>query len=143
MVCFMHGVFVAVPLCQLHKGAKKFILGILGMMALHFLGNFPISLSRMNLWNLGNQTWTIILTIWINIYFVLMLALLIYLTYGKWNKGGLFFFGRMKCPECNVVYDRPGFALNMMTHRYEECPHCKKYHWVKEKDAIKPESNPE
>ncbi len=143
MVCFMHGAFVAVPLCQLHQGGKRFILGVLGMMSLHFIGNFPISLAGINLWNLGQQTWTAILTVWVNVYFLLMLALLIYLTYGKWGKSRSFLFGKMKCPECGEIYDRPVLGLNLMTRRYEKCSSCKKYHWVKGKDAIKPESNPE
>lgn len=138
IVCFMHGAFVAVALCQLGKGSLRLILGILGMMSLHFLGNLPILLAKINLGGFASSTWTALLAIWINIYFILMLVLLTYLSYKKTNPATLL-FGSMKCPECGKLYDRPFFGMNVFRRRYEKCSHCKKFHWVQEKEAIKPE----
>jgi hypothetical protein len=128
MVCVIHGVFTATALRKLHNG---FIWGLLGAMFLHLMGNFPIYLSRINFGNLGHETWQIILTIYVPLYFILMLLLLSYYNYGKANLGMLL-FGKSHCPECGYEYAPPILALNWITKRYERCPNCKKWHWVNE-----------
>src|SRR5205085_3327415 len=126
MVCLMHGGFTAVALSQLHK---KFPLGILGAMALHFFGNFPIYLGGIDLGGLGKPVWQTILGIWTIIYFMGMLLLLSRLYYGKFNLGK-FIFGNSVCPECGFVYPSRFFAMNAINKKYERCPNCKKWHWV-------------
>ena len=128
MVCIMHGAFTAMALHRLHRG---FVIGVLGAMFLHYIGNFPIYLGGINLWGLGEANWTTIVSLWIMLYFFAMMALLAYLAYGKPQAGRLI-FGRAKCPECGEVYPRPLFAINMVTRRYEPCPACKRWHWTKE-----------
>lgn len=73
MVCVMHGAFTAVALRQLRKA---FIMGILAAMFLHFIGNFPIFLAGNNFGGLGKSTWQIILSVWVPLYFLAMVALL-------------------------------------------------------------------
>lgn len=38
--------------------------------------------------------------------------------------------GEATCPDCGKVYPRPFFAANLLTRRYERCPHCRKFHLV-------------
>lgn len=139
MVCFMHGAFVSVALCQLGRGTLRFILGILGMMALHFIGNFPLSLAQINWGGLGSSGWMIFINLWVVFYFLAMLVLLAFLALGNVRRIGVFFFGQMKCPECEMIYDRPFFGFNFAVKRYERCPHCCHFHWVNENKALKPE----
>ncbi|TES93873.1 MAG: PrsW family intramembrane metalloprotease [Candidatus Cloacimonadota bacterium] len=77
MVCVMHGAFTAPVICFLRK--KTIILGILCALFLHYLGNFPIYLAGLNFLGLSISTWKIILTVWVQLYFLGMLGLLGYL----------------------------------------------------------------
>ena len=36
-----------------------------------------------------------------------------------------------RCPECHADYDAPVLALNLGHTRYERCPHCRHWHWTK------------
>lgn len=126
MVCLMHGAFTAVALSRLHK---KFILGVLGAMALHFFGNFPIYLGGIDFGGIGKPTWQTILGIYVILYFIAMLLLLSKLYYGNFNLGK-FIFGNSVCPECEFVYPSRFWALNALNKKYERCPNCKKWHWV-------------
>lgn len=126
MVCAIHGAFTAVALKQLHK---KFIIGILFAMALHFTGNFPIYLSKINFPAFGATSWQIILQIWVILFFFVMIALLSKIYYGKFQVGK-FLFGISVCPECSAEYPSPVWAINLLHKRYEKCPHCKKWHIV-------------
>lgn len=124
VVCLFHSAFVAVTLWQFRK---RFALGIIGAMALHWLGNFPIFLMASNAFGLGQTFWGITLQVWIIAYLVGALALLSYFALGRVNPGR-FLYGRRKCPECGAEYDAPLFAVNLGTRRYERCPHCRHWH---------------
>ncbi len=139
MVCVCHGAFTAFALSRLHK---KFYIGILGAMALHFIGNFPIYLAGIDLGGFGKTTWQIILSIWVLLYFFAMIFLLTYLYYGKFNLGK-FIFGNSVCPECGFVYPSWFISLNWFNKKYEKCPNCKKWHWVAifKKDKSNEEKN--
>jgi ssDNA-binding Zn-finger/Zn-ribbon topoisomerase 1 len=126
MVCVCHGAFNAFALSRLHK---KFYLGVMGAMLLHFFANFPIFLAAIDLGGFGKGAWQVILGLWVVLYFIAMLLLLTYLYYGNF-KFAKFFFGNSTCPECGFVYPGPIFGLNAVTKRYERCPNCKKWHWV-------------
>lgn len=127
MVSIIHGVFTATALRRLHKG---FIWGLLGAMCLHYFGNLPIYLAGIGFFGFSKETWQVILAVYTPIYFVLMLLLLSYYSYGKENLGKLL-FGNSVCPECGFQYPAPIMALNSINKRYERCPNCKKWHWVK------------
>lgn len=127
MVCAIHGVFTATALRKLHKG---FIWGILGAMGLHYLGNLPIYLSGIDFLNLGKDTWSIILTIYVPLYFILMMLLFSYYATGK-ASAIKYFFGNSVCPECGHEYTASIIGLNFFNKRYEKCPNCHKWHWVK------------
>lgn len=137
MVCLIHGVFTSVALWRFRN---KFILGILGAMTLHFLGNFPIYLSYINIPAFGKGTWQVVLGLWMVFYFIAMIALMAYLKSGKFQIIRMI-NGKSVCPECKAVYSGSILGLNWFTSRYEKCPDCKKWHWVKEwvKDEPKQE----
>ena len=126
MVCLIHGAMTSIALSRL---GNKFILGLLGAMFMHFLGNFPIYLTGINFGNLGTETWQVITQIWVVIYFLGAIVILGRLFLGTF-KITQFLYGKSVCPECGNEYPPPIIALNWVTKRYEKCPHCKKWHWV-------------
>jgi hypothetical protein len=127
MTCVFHGAFVAVALWRLRS---RFLLGLAGAMALHWLGNFPIFLLSWNVGGLGKVFWSVAVQLWIVAYLFGGLALLSYFTFGRVAPGRLF-YGRRKCPECGAEYDASLFALNFGRTRYERCPQCRHWHWTK------------
>ena len=127
MVCIVHGGITAFVLS---RPKNSLLLGLLGGMFLHFSGNFPIYLSAINFGGLGRETWQLLLQVWVSLFFIGMILLLVRLKLGSF-KVGKFFYGDSVCPECGVQYPAPSFAVNWVTKRYEKCPGCKKWHWVK------------
>jgi hypothetical protein len=125
MVCLMHGAFTAVALRKLRNG---FMWGVLGAMALHYLANFPLYLGGLDFGGLGKATWQVIMVIWVQLYFLMMVALLARLNYGRFEIGR-FILGETRCPECGATYPRPLLGFNFFKWRYERCPHCRKFHW--------------
>lgn len=136
MVCLMHGAFTAVVLSCFRS---SFLSGLLGAMGLHFIGNYPIALSRMGLTDWSKSTWQAILSFWVTGYFLSMMALLAYLNFRKFQVGR-FLFGKAKCPECKMIYDRPLWGMNAVDRRYEKCPGCKRYHWIKREHEVREEA---
>ena len=131
MVCVFHTAFVSVTLWRLRR---RFAFGLAGAMALHWLGNFPIFLMARNIGGLGHAFWTVAVQLWLLLYFVGALALLCYFGFRRVVPPKLF-YGRRHCPECSGDYDAPIFALNFGQTRYERCPHCRRWHWTKTRDA--------
>jgi hypothetical protein len=127
MVCVMHGVFTAVALRHVRKAL---IRGVLGAMLLHCLLNSPIYLAIINFGGFGVSAWQMILTIWVQFYFLAMLGLLAYFSFGSMQNLSLFINGKAKCPGCGVIYPRPIFAISGIKKRYERCPVCRKWHWT-------------
>ena len=125
IVCFLHGAFTATALKFLDK---RFWLGAICAMTLHYFLNFPIFLSVKNVGNLGATTWAILLNVWIQVYFFSMIGLMARFHFGAFGKTGELLFGKAKCPECAEIYSRPLFGLNFGSRRYERCPHCRKFH---------------
>jgi hypothetical protein len=131
MVCVFHSAFVSVALWRLRR---RFALGLAGAAALHWLGNFPLSLMAWNVGGLGKTFWAIAIQCWLFIYFVAALGLLLYFSFGRVSLAKAF-YGRRNCPECDGDYDAPLFAFNFGTTRYERCPHCRHWHWTKARSA--------
>jgi hypothetical protein len=127
MTCVFHSAFVSVALWQLRR---RFVLGVAGAMALHWLGNFPIFLLNWNVGGMGQVFWSVAIQIWLVAYFFGGLALLSYFAFGHVSPAR-FFYGRRKCPECGGEYDASFFALNFGATRYECCPHCRHWHWTR------------
>jgi hypothetical protein len=127
MVCFFHGAFTMVALKFLKK---RFILGFLGAVGLHYLANLPIFLARVDPLGWGEYTWGIILSVWIPVYLIAMGLMVTYLGTGGFNLGrGI--YGTDICPDCGKEYNKPLFlAVNLLNKRYERCPHCKKWHMM-------------
>jgi hypothetical protein len=152
MVCVFHTAFLSVSLRCLSGAANRsgdvpvgfdrgghgrrrqalaLGLGLAGAIALHWLGNFPLSLRVWNVGGLGPEKWAFIVQGWLLFYFLLALALLFFSAYGHKLSPGRMFFGRRHCPGCAQDYDAPLFAVNMGASRYERCPHCRRWHWTK------------
>ena len=131
MTCLFHSVFVCVVLWQLRR---RFALGFAGAATLHWLGNFPIFLMAWNAGNLGKTFWMVFIQCWLLFYFCAALALLSYFILGRVAPGSMI-FGRRRCPECEKDYDASLLALNFGTRRYERCPHCRRWHWIKTRNA--------
>lgn len=124
MVCFLHGAFVALFFKHYAEGSSVWPAALFGMAA-HYLLNFPIYLSGINLFGLGQQVWGLLLVAHVAVFTLLMFAFVNWLASGKVRAG---FLGDATCPGCGQVYPRPFFALNLLTKRYERCPHCRKFH---------------
>jgi len=131
MVCVFHTAFVSMALWRLRR---RFAFGLAGAMALHWLGNFPIFLKTWNVGSLGNTFWAAFIQLWLLFYFVAALALLFYFSFHRFVPP-MAFYGRRDCPECGGDYDAPIFALNFGRIRYERCPHCRRWHWTKTRNA--------
>ena len=127
LVCLLHSAFISVALWRLRS---RLLLGLAGAMTLHWFCNFPILLMAWDVGGLGKTFWTVIIQVWMLIYFLGSLALLSCFTFGKVSPGRVL-FGVRHCPECDQDYDAPLWALNFGTTRYERCPHCRRWHWTK------------
>lgn len=127
MTCLFHSAFVALALWQLRT---RFILGFAAAAAAHWLGNFPILLLVWNVGGLGPVVWTTIIQVWLGLFLLGSLALLSHFILGRFAPGAMI-FGQRHCPECACDYDAPIVAFNFGTTRYERCPHCKHWHWVR------------
>ena len=130
ITCIIHSGITGVALHFIIK-RKAVITGLLSAMLLHFICNFPIFLAQKNLFSIGKDVWMVILQIWVLSYFLLMGFILAYLAYGKqWIQK--LFKGKMKCPECGNIYQRPiwWFKVNLLHKCYEKCPYCKHWHLV-------------
>jgi hypothetical protein len=126
MVCFLHGAFIALFYKRYAEGRNAQFAALLGV-ALHFLLNFPIYLSSINLPRLGADVWGPALVIYVSLFTLAMFVFVNRLTTDKVRKG---FLGNATCPSCHQVYPRSFFAANLLTKRFERCPHCRKWHLV-------------
>jgi hypothetical protein len=127
MVCVFHSAFVSVALWRLRRG---FVLGVAGAVALHWLGNFPLSLMAWNVGGLGKPVWMIIVQLFLIFYLVGAISLLVCFAFARLDIGRAL-YGRRLCPECAQSYDGSLWALNFGPLRYERCPHCRRWHWTK------------
>ncbi len=128
MVCVMHAAFTAAALHFIVRRTSV-VMGVAAAMLLHYLGNFPIFLARANVFGLGDAVWAGVLQAWVLIYFLLMGGMLSYMAYGN-EMFQKIFKGKMRCPECGEVYERPIFKVNLLHKCYERCPCCRRWHMV-------------
>jgi hypothetical protein len=126
LVCFLHGGMIAFAYSRLAGGRSFLVGGIIGM-ALHFALNFPLFLGGMNLFGLG-PLWAVLLTLWLLVFTVGLGAAVARLERGRFREKVL---GYSDCPECGTRYPRPLFAAHVGPIRYERCPNCRHFHWVK------------
>lgn len=126
MVCFLHGAFIALFFKRYAEGRSVWPAALLGI-ALHFFVNLPIYLSSINLFGLGSERWGLVLVLYVALFTLAMFGFVNRLANGKVREGLL---GDATCPGCGEVYPRSFFALNLLTRRFERCPHCRKFHLV-------------
>lgn len=126
MTCVFHAAFVALPLWC---GRRRLVLGLAGAMALHWLGNFPLSLMAWNAGGLGREFWMIFVQCFLGLYFLAAVALLSFFAFHRITPARIF-YGRRLCPGCGARYDAPVLAINMGRSRYERCPQCRRWHWT-------------
>jgi hypothetical protein len=81
LVCVWHPAFTAVTVAVAARKPALIPLGLLGSMALHYLGNFPIYLAVRDAFGLGHAGWQQALLAWTLIYAVLMGLLLAWLVW--------------------------------------------------------------
>jgi hypothetical protein len=137
--CLIHPAFTVVTVAALARGWRWFPLGLLGSMALHFLGNVPIYLMQIDAGGLGKPTWQTFVGLWVAGFTVGSLVLLGLIYFGPAAAKKLF-TGRVLCPSCGERYRQPIFGMNMGMKRYERCPRCKKWHWIDIRDMLKEDS---
>jgi hypothetical protein len=126
VVCMLHGAFTATAL---RAWKQRFFLGLMGAMALHFIGNFPIFLASIDWPRLGAQRWLSVLMLWVIGLFMFAMALQAKRLFGRWDAARLL-NGRARCPGCEQVYSRPFLAANLGRRRLERCRHCRRWHLV-------------
>lgn len=126
MTCVFHSAFVSLSLLGLRRNLA---LGFAGAVALHWLGNFPISLMNWNVGGFGKANWSIIIQLFLVFYLVGAMAWLWRLAFGFGSLKRML-YGRRQCPACGSEYDPSFFAVNAGTKRYERCPHCKRWQWT-------------
>jgi hypothetical protein len=127
LVCFLHGAMISFAYHRLATGRSFLVGGLIGM-ALHFMLNLPIFLAAVDLFGIGALAWQVVLTFWApGIALVLGIAVS-KLTRGRFRAVVL---GFSTCPECGAEYPRPLLAFNFGPVRYERCPHCRHFHWVR------------
>jgi len=131
MVCAFHAAFVSVTLWRIRR---RLALGLAGGIALHWLGNFPLSLMAWNVGGIGQTLWAELVQCWLWFYFFAALALLFYFAFGRVAPPKMF-YGRRKCPACGGDYAAPLFGFKFGRTRYERCPVCRRWHWTKPRNA--------
>jgi len=126
-VCFLHGAFIAYAVRQLAE-RRSFLLGGLVGIALHFATNFPIFLISLDPFGLGRTFWATVNSVWFVVLILSLLAFVGWLSRGRIQRS---LFGTAACPQCKAVYPRPLLAFNFGFTRYERCPNCRHFHWVR------------
>ena len=81
LVCVWHSAFAAVTVGAAARRPALVPAALLGAMALHYLGNFPIFLASVDAFGLGPQGWSFALLAWTLVYAVLMALLLAWLAW--------------------------------------------------------------
>jgi hypothetical protein len=135
MVCGLHGAITAVAITQLGRGPARVAAGLLGAMALHAALNLPIVLSHARALGIERDAWTLIATVWVQVFLVAMIVLSIWLHRGRDGKRRSF-LGDVRCPTCKRVYARPLMGVNLPWSRYEQCGRCGTWQWVRRADEI-------
>ncbi len=126
MVCFLQGAFIALFFKRYAEGQSVWPAALLGI-ALHFFLNFPIYLASVNLLGLGQHAWGFILVMHVALFTLAMFVFVNQLAGGEVEASLL---GDATCPGCGKVYPRSFLALNLLTRRFERCPHCREFHFV-------------
>lgn len=126
-VTFLHGGFVVFVVSRLATG-RSFLPGALAGMALHYAVNLPIFLASVNAFGLPGETWTVIASLFPLLVVLWLARTMNRMTGGKLRQEAL---GQSTCPECQTAYPRPLLAFNLGPVRYERCPNCRKFHFVR------------
>lgn len=127
LVCFLHGAMISFAYHRLATGRSFMVGGLIGM-ALHFALNLPIFLAAIDLFGIGKEAWAVVLSLWVPVFTIALGAAVTRLSRGRFREVVL---GFSTCPECGAEYPRPLLALNFGPVRYERCPNCRHFHWVR------------
>lgn len=126
MTCVFHSAFVSVSLWQLRR---RFAFGLLGAMALHWIGNYPLIFAFEHSGHIGKLLQVALTQYWLFFYMIAAAALLAYFANGRFSPG-LILFSRRHCPACNRDFNPSILGLNFGPKRYERCPHCRSWQWT-------------
>lgn len=129
LVAPCHALFVFVTLAAWRRWRWPggLVSGFCGAAALHFCLNVPIYFKAKG-WLGSEAVAGQILMAWILVYFVSTLAVFARSIGGKGTTAGGFLFGETICKLCGASYQRPFWAMNLGTRRFERCPSCRKWH---------------
>lgn len=130
LTCIAHPLF-ALPTVALAR--RKWQWGFAGLalgMLLHASANTPILLMQRKVFGWKTEVWSVLVQLWVIVFFVAGLVALIGATYGR-KVVRKMFARQMICPGCGATYRQPIFmGLNFGMSRYERCSVCHKWHWV-------------
>lgn len=132
MTFFCHAGMTATALIVLQRG-YGIVTGLPAAMSLHYLANFPITLSQWGWFGSNPETSRILLGIWVVLCALIGLTILLQSSNRTERSLGARIYGEAVCPSCHTRYSRSlmlglnfGFSL-----RYEPCPACKRWHWTR------------
>lgn len=126
-VAALHGAMAAITLWFWVRGKWW---GILLAMLVHWLLNLPIPLAILGVFGSDPTVQATISLAWVYLAAVILGLLVVFLLHGRKGLSKLA-GGTHSCPGCGETYDAPLVGLNLVTKRYERCPHCRRWHFVR------------
>ncbi|HWB07785.1 MAG TPA: PrsW family glutamic-type intramembrane protease [Pirellulales bacterium] len=134
MTCMAHVLFAMPAVTLARRGRLGLAAGLAIGMGLHGLSNSAIVLMHRGAFGWQQQTWQLLIQLWLVMFVVAGLAAVLGAFAGRkmwraiWSR-------QMVCPGCGEVYRQPILlGLNFGMSRYEPCGVCHKWHWVTLKD---------
>lgn len=130
LTCLSHTLFCFPTIALSAGGRMRGAVGLALGMALHWLGNSPIALMRVQAFGWSAGTWSAIVQLWVLAFAIAGLVTLIGFYAGKESFRSIW-AQHMICPGCGARYRQPILlGLNFGLYRYERCGACGKWHWV-------------
>jgi hypothetical protein len=130
MTCMAHVLFALPAVMLARRGRLGLAAGIAIGMALHGLSNSPIVLMHRGAFGLKQETWQLLIQLWLVLFAVAGLAGVVGAFAGR-NMWRAIWSRQMICPGCGEVYRQPLLlGLNFGMSRYERCEACHEWHWV-------------
>lgn len=130
MTMAVHASMTGVALALWRRG-PGLAPGLAAAMLAHFAVNFPLAMAHWGWLGRNQPAVAAVLFAWVLGCFLASGVFLARLHRPRLPLGRLL-NGRARCPSCGEVYDRPLLrGLNCVTHRFERCPHCTRWHWTR------------
>lgn len=121
--CAIHSGMTALALALWRRRSQP-LLGLLLAMLAHYMGNFPIVMSRWGWLGTNPAISQLLLALWVILYFLLAMAGLAWLHFGRVDLRALL-YGAI-CPHCGQHYQPPLRLEAGLRLGSAGCPHCGK-----------------